>query len=166
METMLLGQITNAVGLKGELRVYPYTDYKEKFEELDYCIIEGLNYSIQNVRYMKGMVVLKLTGIEDRTTAESYKGKDLLLYRKDAPPLPADTYYIKDLIGLRVVDETGIEIGRVKDVIQHTAQDLYEVETMQGDEVFLVPAVEEFIKSIDLEEGVIRMHLIEGLMES
>lgn len=165
METLLLGQITTAVGLKGELRVYPYTDYKEKFEEIDYCIIEGTKYTIQNVRYMKGMVILKLTGIDDRTAAESYKGKELLLYRSDAPPLPADTYYIKDLIGLQVNDETGKPIGRLRDVIQHSAQDLYEVETMQGDEVFLVPAVEEFIKSIDLEEGVICMHLIEGLMK-
>jgi 16S rRNA processing protein RimM len=163
METLIFGQITNAVGLKGELRVYPYTDYKEKFEEIDYVLLEDKKYPIQGVRYMKDMVVLKLVGIDDRTAAEKCKGIDLYIFKKDAPSLDEDAYYIKDLIGLRVIDESGIELGKLKDIIQNRAQDLYEVERVKGGNSFLVPAVEEFILEINLKEGFIRMHLIEGL---
>lgn len=165
MEKLRLGQITNAVGLKGELRVYPYTDYKEKFEEIEYVLMEDVKYPIEGVRYLKNMTVLKLTGINDRTTAEKCKGKNLFIFQKDAPPLPEDTYYVKDLIGLRVLDETGRELGKLKDVIQNNAQDLYEVEPTSGENSFMVPAVEEFVLSIDLKEGIIRMRLIEGLAE-
>lgn len=163
MEKLKFGQITNAVGLKGELRVYPYTDYKEKFDEIEYVLLEDKKYPIQGVRYMKDMVVLKLVGIDDRSSAEQCKGIDLYIYREDAPPIPEDAYYIKDLIGLRVVDESGKDLGKLKNIIQNSAQDLYEVEPTSGGNPFLVPAVEEFVLEIDLKEGIIRMHLIEGL---
>lgn len=165
MEKIRLGRVTNAVGLKGELKVYPYTDYKEKFEEIDYVLMDDLRYAIENVRYMKAMVVLKLTGIDDRTSAESYKEKDLFLFRTDAPPLPEDTYYVKDLIGLRVVDEEGNTVGRLSDVIINSAQDIYMVEPHGGGKSFPVPAVEEFIKEVDIEKGMLCIRLIEGLRE-
>jgi 16S rRNA processing protein RimM len=165
MERIRLGRVTNAVGLKGELRVYPYTDYKEKFEEIDYVLMDDLRFSIENVRYMKAMVILKLSGIDDRTAAEVCKEKDLFLFRKDAPPLPEDTYYVKDLIGLAVVDEDGKHIGRLKEVILNKAQDIYMIEPDAGGSPFPVPAVEEFIKEVDLAKGVISVRLIEGLRE-
>lgn len=166
MEKLRLGQITNAVGLKGEIRVYPYTDYKEEFEEISYVLISEEKYVIEKVRYMKDMAVLKLHGIDDRTTAEKYKGQDLYIYREDAPPLPADTYYVIDLIGMLVVDEDGETIGRLKSVIKNSsAQDLYEVESVQTGNTFLVPAVEEFILKIDLDKGTVLVKLIEGLTE-
>ncbi|MGI6734397.1 MAG: ribosome maturation factor RimM [Anaerovoracaceae bacterium] len=165
MEKLRLGRVTGAVGLKGELRVYPYTDYKEKFEEIDYVLMDDLRFSIENVRYMKEMAILKLSGIDDRTAAEACKGKDLFLFRKDAPPLPEDTYYVKDLIGLSVVDEDGKCIGRLKEVILNEAQDIYMIEPEDGGKPFPVPAVNEFIKEVDLQKGTITVRLIEGLRE-
>ena len=165
MEKLRLGRIINVVGLKGELRVYTYTDYKEKFEEIDYVLLNNKKYWIEGVRYLKNMAILKLAGIDNRTQAESYKDQDLYIFRKDAPPLPKGTYYVKDLIGLLVVDQNGKEIGRLNDVILNNAQDLYEVQPIGGGKTFCVPAVDEFILEINLEEGIIRVHLIEGLME-
>lgn len=165
METLRFGQITGAVGIRGEVRVYPLIDYKEQFEQIQYVLMDGKPFSIQAVRYMKAMAILKLEGIDDRNKAESLKGKELLVYRKDAPPLPPDAYYIRDLIGLRILDETGRQIGVLKDVIPNAAQDLYEVERMDGGKTFLIPAVEEFITSIDMEEGTLRVQQIEGLMQ-
>lgn len=165
METIRLGQITSPVGIKGELRVYPFTDQKEQFEQFSYVLLEGESYPIETVRYMKGMVILKLQGITDRTQAEGFRGKDISLFRKDAPPLPEDTYYVKDLIGLRVIDEDEKEIGKLVNVIINTAQDLYEIRANGKENTFLVPAVEEFIRHIDLDKGVVRVHLIEGMME-
>ena len=165
MEKIRLGKVTNAFGLKGELRVYPYTDYKEKFEEINYVLMDDFRYTIENVRYMKALVVLKLTGIDDRTSAEACKEKDLFLFLSDAPPLPEDTYYVKDLIGLAVVDEEGKHVGRLSDVIINSAQDIYMVEPHEGGKPFPVPAVEEFIKEVNMEKGMLCIRLIEGLRE-
>lgn len=164
MEKLRLGKVTSAAGLKGELRVYPYTDYKEKFEELPYVLMDDRECRIQGVRYQKNMAILKLEGIDDRNGAEACRDKELFIPRADAPPLPEDSYYVKDLLGLAVVEEDGRELGVLKDVIQGSAQDIYEVETPEGKR-FLLPAVEEFVREISLEKGTITVHLIEGIME-
>ncbi|MBE6033046.1 MAG: 16S rRNA processing protein RimM [Clostridiales bacterium] len=165
MEKLRLGQITGAVGLKGEVRVYPYTDYKEKFEELPHVLMGEKKHSIQNVRYQKNMAILKLSGVNDRTAAEACKGEFLFIDRADAPPLPEDTYYVADLLGLAVIEEDGTPVGKLADVIQNSAQDLYVVEDEEGKR-FSIPAVGAFIRGINVEEGFIRVHLIPGLRES
>lgn len=153
------------MGLKGELRIYPFTDYKEKFEEIDYVLISDRKYAIEGVRYLRNTAILKLSEIGNRTDAEKLKGEDVFIFRKDAPPLPEDTYYVKDLIGLIIADEKGKVLGRLKDVIQNSAQDLYEIETTESGKTFLIPAVDEFILNVDLKEGIVTVHLIEGLYE-
>ena len=165
MEKLRLGRVTSAVGLAGELRVYPYTDYKEKFEEIDYVLIKDNKYPIEKVRYVKDMAILKVKGIEDRTAAEKCREAELFISREDAPPLPADTFYIKDLLGLSVVDENGTRLGTLVNVIKNSAQDLYEIEPVNGGKNYLVPAVEEFVTEISPEKGEIRIHLIEGLTD-
>ncbi len=160
-----MGRITSAAGLKGEMKVYPYTDYKEKFEEINYILMDEHRFSIENVRYMKNMVILKLSGIDDRNAAEAWKEKDLFILREDAPPLPEGTYYVRDLIGLGVIDEEGRPVGRLSEVILNRAQDIYMVEPTDGGKPFPVPAVDEFIKEIDMEKGVLCVRLIEGLQE-
>lgn len=164
MDRIKIGQIVNVVGLKGELRVYNYSDYKERFEEFKELYVEDIPFEIMHVRYMKEMVVLKLKGIEDRTQAEKYKGKNLYILEKDLRVLPEDTYYVKDLIGLSVVDEDGKSIGVLSDIIQNSAQDIYEVE-MENKNKFLIPAVGQFILNIDLESKRITVRLMEGLVE-
>lgn len=165
MERLRLGKIVNAVGLKGELKVYPYTDYKEKFEEVDYVIIDGERLTIEKVRYLKNMAILKLEGIEDRGAAESKKDKEIFVQREDAPPLPEDTYYVKDLIGLLAIDERGHEVGVLDEVIINSAQDIYMIKVKESGKTFPLPAVEEFIKKINIEEGTILIKLIEGLQD-
>jgi len=165
MEKLRLGRITSAVGLAGEIRIYPYTDYKEKFEECSYVLLRDEKYPIEKVRYHKNMAILKLKGINDRTAAEKCREQDVFIFREDAPPLPPGTYYVKDLIGLSIVDESGEPIGTLRDVIKNSAQDLYEVEPNDGGKPFLIPVVEEFVPEISPEKGFIRVHLIEGLRE-
>ena len=164
MEKIKIGQVVNAVGLKGELKVYHYSDYKERFEELTEIYLENTLHRISGVRYMKQMVILKLAGIDDRTEAEKHKGKDVYIDKEDVRVLPEDTYHIFDLIGMKVADEKGTVIGNLSDVIRNSAQDLYEVE-MENKSKFLIPAVEEFILKIDMESRTITVKLIEGLME-
>jgi len=164
MEKIKVGQVVNAVGLRGELKVYHYSDYKERFEELTKIYLENALYKISGVRYMKEMVILKLMGIDDRTEAEKHKGEDIYFDKEDLRVLPEDTYYISDLIGLAVIDEGGSIIGTLCDVVQNSAQDLYEVER-ENKSKFLIPAVEEFILKIDMNSRTMTVRLIEGLME-
>ncbi len=164
MEKIKIGQVVNVVGLKGELKIYHYSDYKERFEELANIYLENTRYQITGIRYMKELVILKLEGIEDRNEAEKHKGKDVYIDKSDIRVLPEGTYHIFDLIGMRVVDNEGTAIGILNDVIRNSAQDLYEVEK-ENKNKFLIPAVEEFILKIDMESRTITVKLIEGLMD-
>ena len=170
MEKLRLGKIVNAVGLKGEIKVYPYTDEKEFFEQIDSVLTENEKgkeerHLLEHVRYMKEMAILKLKGVDDRTAAEGLKGRALFLYRREAPPLPEDTYYIKDLIGMTVVDQEKNRVGRLKNVIKNSSQDLYEIEKADGKGTFLLPAVEAFVSEIDLKGRTITVRLIEGITD-
>lgn len=164
METRRLGSIASAIGIKGEVKVYLTTDRPEIFFRSEYILVGGIEKQIEAAREHKGMMVLKLSGVDDRNTAETLKGKDVHIKAEDVPALPEDTYYVSELIGLRVVDPAGEEIGHLSDVIKHSAQDLYEITKANG-KTFLVPAVEDFVQEIDLMKGEITMSLIEGLDE-
>lgn len=163
-DRIALGQITSAVGIKGEVRVYPYTDYMERFSEIKKLQVESKTYAVERVSYRKNMVILKLEGVNDRNLAEEQKGKMLYLNKEDMWKMPEDTYFISDLIGLTVQKESGEKIGRITDVIQNTAQDIYEIEMENGNQ-FLLPAVKEFILSVNIEEKMMVVRLIEGLVE-
>jgi 16S rRNA processing protein RimM len=165
MEKIKIGQVVNAVGLKGELKVYHFSDYKERFEELAKIYLEEVPYTISGVRYMKDMVILKLPGINDRTEAELHKGKAVFIDKADVRVLPDDTYYIFELTGLKVIEEDGALVGTLCDVIQNSAQDLYEIEQANGNK-FLIPAVDEFILKIDMTVRTMTVRLIEGLIEN
>ncbi len=165
MEKIKIGRIVNAVALKGEVKVYNYSGYTERYEELDRIIVDNKEYGIEKVRYQQEMVILKLEGVNDRNGAEALKTKDVFITEDDLKELPEDTFYIRDLIGMSVVDEeTGDEIGTIKDVIQNSAQDIYVVKSRQGADGF-IPAVSEFVKEVNLEDKIVRVKLIEGLIE-
>ena len=177
MEKIKIGKIVNAVALRGEVKVYHYSDYKERFEELEEILVERNaakkhameSYEIEGVRYQKDMAILKLKGVNDRNAAEALKDCDVYITEADLRELPEDTFYIRDLIGCRVVNRSGNteneeEIGIITDVLQNTAQDIYQVKTKTGKEV-LIPAVGEFVKEINIEENTVIVSLIPGFTD-
>ena len=165
MEKIKIGKIVNAVALRGEVKVYNYSGYKERYEELDRIIVDNKNYKIEKVRYQQQMVILKLAGVNDRNAAEAMKNKDVFITEDDLQELPEDTFYIRDLLGLPVFDaDTDEKIGTLKDVLQPSSQDIYVVKRPEGNDV-LIPAVSEFLKEVNVEEGFIKVHLIEGMLD-
>ena len=94
MEKIKIGKIVNAVALRGEVKVYAYSDRKERYEELKEILVEnkkGLTpYEIQGVRYQKNIVILKLKGVDDRNAAEALKERDIYITEADLPELPDD----------------------------------------------------------------------------
>jgi len=159
-----IGEIVNVVGLRGELRVYPYCESKERFETLKTVYFNQKPVQVQKVRYQDNLVVLKVAGIDDRSAAEACRGIEVFMDDKDLEPLPQGTYYVKDIIGFSVEDQSRGPVGVLKDVKDNGAQKLFVIRKNNGDE-FLVPAVEEFFVGVDQERKVVLVDLIEGLYE-
>ncbi len=124
-----VGQIVNTFGIKGQLKVKPFTDDINRFEELKTVYIckknEMKKVEIEDVKYNKQCVLLKIKGIENLTEAEKYKGLFLKIDRKDAKKLPKDTYFIADILGLEVYTEEGELLGKVDDIFPTGANDVY-----------------------------------------
>lgn len=106
-----IGQIVNTFGIKGFVKVKPFTDDMERFEELKTILViknkEMIEMQIEEVKYQKYVVLLKLKGIENINMAEKYKGCYIKIKREDTRKLPKDTYFIADLIGLTVYTDDG-----------------------------------------------------------
>lgn len=164
MEKIKIGKIVNAVGLKGEVKVYNYSDSEEVYKRTPEIYAGDRLLKVQNVRMQKNMVILKLSGIDDRNAAEAAKGTELFITEADLPELPEGQFYIRDLIGMGVEEQGGSFHGVVTDVLQNTAQDIFEVKRDDGKTV-LIPKVDAFVQKIDGKERLITVTLIEGLTD-
>lgn len=169
MEKIKIGTIVNAVALRGEVKVYHFSDCKERFEELDEVILErkgkSQTYRIEKVRYQNDMVILKFKGVDDRNAAEALKESDVMITEADLKELPEDTFYVRDLIGCSVFNaETSAEIGTIKDVLQNSAQDIYVIKTAGGKDA-MIPAVGDFVDEVNIEERFVKVRLIPGLID-
>lgn len=163
-----IGQIVNTQGLRGEVRVYPLTDYKERFEELTYIYLEDnmeTKLEIEKVRYKNQLVILKFNGLNNINDVEKFKDLYIEIDEEEIRELPDDTYYIYELIGMEVIDEENLHIGKLIDVIQNAAQDIYVIEYKSSKKKILIPAVKEYVKEVSIEDKIIKVKLIEGMIE-
>ena len=163
-----VGVITSPHGIKGEVKVFPTTDDAKRFKELKKVILDtGKEYipmEIEHVKFFKNMVILKFRGYDNINEIEKYKSRDLLITRDQAVDLEPDEYFITDLIGLTVVSDQGAELGILKDVLETGANDVYVVAMKDGKELML-PAIGDCILNVDLEQGRMEVHVLEGLMD-
>lgn len=166
-EYLEVGQIVNTFGVKGLLKVNPFTDDITRFDRLKkvYICKKGQmnEVEIEEVKYHKNMVLLKLKGIDDMNEAEKQKGSYLKIHRKDAIPLPEGTYFIADLIGLEVYTDEGNLLGKVDDIYNNGSTDIYVVKNELGKQI-LLPGIDEVLKEINLEQEKIIVHLLKGLV--
>lgn len=163
MENIKIGKIVSSVGLRGEVNVYNYS-YDNRFDSLDSVIIDGSEANIQNVRYRKNIVILKLNIANNRNEADILKNKDIYITEEDLPALGQDEFFIKDIIGLKVINgETNEYIGVLEDVLQNGPQDIYSIKKDNG-ETALIPAVKDFIMDISFTEGI-KVKVIPGLID-
>lgn len=165
-QLMELGQIVNTYGIKGFLKVVPYTNDVTRFEDLETILVEQKNelkeFIIEEVKYSKGLVLLKLKGIDDINIAEQYKNCYLKIDRKDAICLPEDTYFIIDLMGIEVTTDEGILLGKIVDVFPTGSNDVYVVKDELGKQI-LLPAIADVIKKVDIEHKKMTVHMMPGL---
>ena len=167
-ELLQVGAITSTHGIKGEVKVFPTTDDPNRFKVLKNVILDTdkglIELEITGVKFFKQFVILKFKGINDINDIEKYKGKKLLVTRENAVELEEGEYFIADLIGLKVVTDEDEELGELTDVLQTGANDVYEVKMINGKEV-LIPAIKDCILDVDIKEGVMKVHLLKGLID-
>lgn len=160
---ILIGKITGAFGIHGEVKVYNYSGFEDRYENLDRIIVDGMEMEIEGVRHHKQMILLRLAGVNGRDDAEKLRGHKVYMTEDDLLELPEDEFYIRDLIGIDVVDQERGLIGQLKDVLTDRPQDLYVVKLTEGGEC-MIPAVSAFVKGIDIEERRMDVALIEGMI--
>jgi 16S rRNA processing protein RimM len=152
-----VGRIVGVFGLQGMVKVSPFTDFPERFAKGSKLYLDGIEFKVQSCHWYKQQVRVKLAGIDKIEQAEPLRGKVLQFPQDERPDLPDDQFYATDLIGLRVVDATRGDIGTISDVEALPDQDLLLI----GETI--IPAIREFVLEIDLDTGVVRVDLPEGM---
>ncbi len=167
-DILQVGAVTSTHGLVGEVKVFPTTDDVKRFKKLKHVLLdtgkELLPLEIAQVKFFKQMVILKFKGYDKIENVMGFKGKKLFVERKDAVKLKKDEYFIADLIGMKVYTEDEQYLGMLNDVLATGANDVYEVRMENGKDV-LIPAIHQCILNVDVENGTMKVHLLEGLLE-
>ena len=153
------GRITNTHGVAGEVKIEVWLDSPQFLKSFKRCFIDRREVKLLSARVHKGFLIVKLEGVEDVNAAMALKGRTVFIDRADAR-LPKGAFFLQDIIGASVVDESGNEIGKLVDVMETPASNVYVV---KGEREHLIPAVPEFILSTDADNGIITVHLIEGM---
>ena len=150
------GEIVTTHGVRGEVKVLPWADGPDFLLDFNRFRIDGTEYRVENCRIQKSCNLLKLKGVDTMEAAQALRGKTLQIYRSDAP---ADTVFAAELIDLAVIAD-GDEIGKVVDVLDYPGNKVYVV---RGEYEYMIPAVKEFVLSVDLDAGIVQVRLLEGM---
>lgn len=167
MKFLNIGKIVNVHGIRGEVKVYPYTDDIDnlsKLKEVHIAETEDAKLNIKLCRVQKNMLLVKFEGIDTVEKAEKLRGKYIYIKKDSLEKLEEGSYYIDDLIGMDVIDAlNNTSLGKLAYVFNTGANDIYEVETLNGKKVYL-PAIKQVIKKVDLENKKMYVELMEGLI--
>ncbi len=162
-----VGVITSTHGIRGEVKVYPTTDDVRRFRKLKTVTAdtghESLVLHIRSVKFFKQFVILSFDEYNDINEVGFLKKASLTIDRSDAVSLDKDEYFVADLIGLKCITDTGETLGEIKDVLETGANDVYVIRQADNSEL-LVPAIKDCIFGVDMDEGIMKIHLLEGLI--
>lgn len=171
-DRVVIGRIIGAHGVKGGMKILPLTDYPDRFISMDEISVErpGKPRTVLKVSSIvpqtgKGVFLLNAEGINDRDSAESFRGMEITVAKDERVDLSDDEFWIDQIIGLKVIDSSnGDELGRVEDVFPTGANDVYEIKASDGT-CRAIPAIADVISEIDVEHGLMKIRLIEGLWD-
>jgi len=164
-----IGIFSSTHGLKGEIKVFPTTDSPDRFLKLKQVLLEtkanDLPLTVEKARFFKGMVILKFKEMNSIEEIERYKGASLFVTRENAAPLEKGSFYVADLLGCRVETEEGRFLGQLKEVLPTGANDVFVVQDPEKKDAkeYLLPNIRDCVRLIDPENGLIRVHMMDGL---
>ncbi len=161
--TVVVGKVTRAHGLRGEVAVLPLTDNPDRFARGNVVYgQDGRALTIADARGNGGRLLIAFEGVGDRTAADALRGTVLVVPTSDLPELPEGTYWPHELEGCEVVTVTGRSIGTITDVVANPANDLWVTTDDDGREI-LVPAIRQVIAEVDLGAGRVLVHEVPGI---
>lgn len=150
------GQIVTTHGIKGDIKVLPWSDGPDFLTDFERVRIDGKEYAVESCRIQKTCNLMKLRGVDTVEAAQLLNGKTVEIYRCDAP---ADMIFVSELIGVEVRTDS-VVLGKILDVLDYPGNKVYVV---QGEYTYMIPAVKEFVLSTDMEAGVMQVKIIEGM---
>jgi len=174
---LVIGKVARPFGLKGEVKVFPITDLKDRYNYLYYVFVKseksekseknGGKYhkvEIEDMRFSHDIVLLKFKGYDTKDSVKAFMGKLLFIDRDHAAPIAEGSYYYHDIYGCRVRTKDGIMLGRVSDIQNAGSCDIYVVQSeKKQDDFYYIPAISDVIKKIDIHAKEIEIEVIEGL---
>ena len=165
-----VGVIIKTHGIKGEVKVYPTTDSPFRFDELERVKLKLSGKTvrelhIEGVKHFKDIVILKFKGIDNINDVEQYKGAELYIPREEGAELAEGEYYIADIIDIEVVTDKGEKLGVVRDVLETGANDVYIVKRYDNGKDLLLPVIPDCILDTDIENNIMTVHVMDGLMD-
>ncbi len=156
-----VGLVRATRGVRGELSVDPLTDFAQRFRPGSVVFAGGAPYTVRRARSHRGALLLELEGIQSREQAETLRGVLLEVPQEELAPLGEGQYYRFDIVGMAVVDGAGAPLGRIEEVVETGANDVYLVRNDEGD--LLVPAIDTVIKEVDVAGRRMVVELVAGL---
>lgn len=162
-EFLQIGVVTSAHGLKGEVKIFPTTDDANRFKKLKEIYMDlgngNIPLTVESVKYSKGRPILKFKTYDRIEDIEKMVGKSLLIPRSKAIPLKKDEFFVGDLLDSDILLEDGSFFGKLKDILKTGANDVYVIESADGQEV-LLPSVKDFILNVDLKKHAITVRML------
>lgn len=167
-EYITVGKVAAPFGVRGEVKVIPLTDFPDRFYQGGHYYLSKQNIfkevEIQGVKIKGREIIIKLEGIDTPEDARKYQNALLQVPQDEVWPLPQDHYYHYQIVGLLAITEEGIVLGRVTEVLETGSNDVYLVKDEQGRE-YLLPALKEVVRQIDLDKNVMLIRPLPGLLE-
>ncbi|WP_313732056.1 ribosome maturation factor RimM [Cohnella nanjingensis] len=165
-----VGKIVNTHGVRGEVKVYPQTDFPDvRFRGGSRLLLvppergEPIGVEVLSAREQKNLFVVKLKGWDDINYAEKFKGWELKVTADERVELEEDEYYLSDIVGCSVVTDEGETIGVISDILSPGANDVWVVKRPKGADL-LLPFIDEVVLDVDVAGRVVKVHLMEGLL--
>jgi len=156
LQYLQVGEIVTTHGIKGEMKVLPWSDGPDFLPDFHRVRVDGRDYLVEHCRIQKTCNLLKLKGVDSVEDAQALRGEILEIYREDASD---DLIFAAELIGVKVFSD-GVMIGQITDVLDYPGNKVYVIE---GDHTFMIPAVKEFVLDTNLLDNTMRVKLIEGM---
>lgn len=153
---IIIGKIGAAHGVRGDMKVYPLTDFPDRFNTIKKAFIDDKEIDIVSTRYQNNFVVMKVKGVNSREEVARYTNKLLKINRSDVPPLNEGEYYSFDIIGLKVINQDDVVLGEIIEILKTGSNDVYITKTPEGKQL-LIPALKKVVTEINIEEGFMKV---------
>ena len=153
---IIIGKIGAAHGVRGDMKVYPLTDFPDRFNTIKKAFIDDKEINIISTRYQNNFVVMKVKGVNSREEVARYTNKLLKINRSDVPPLNEGEYYSFDIIGLKVINQDDVVLGEIIEILKTGSNDVYITKTPEGKQL-LIPALKKVVTEINIKDGFMKV---------